>query len=362
MIRSRFLSATTVGLVVASGALSAFTPQGAWANTTTNSSTHFFNVNVNPLNQFKVNTSLKGFANSKGGPFNAYNSNAQWIGPLGIGGVAGPKSASSFGCAASAYASSNAAFGSGLVAPGLGRFSGAITAYATATANPGCGRTWANAAASAKISIFEGRANKFGQIKWKPRFNDGVTAFANAVYDPVNVSFFDPSGNALLNPAETKLLSVKTLMDDISSTDGSTKTQTLDWGDVALVGNLFSGAFEIDATNPFLFDPGLLRVGAKDGLVTEKIATGRFASIAALLPAVGELAQINVPFSPAFPEEIFLDYDFSPRLAADPVVDASYDLDGGVTVDAPGPLPILGIGVGFGYSRRLRRRIKTSRS
>lgn len=361
MIRSKFLAITSVSLIAGSGMISLLAPQNAWANTSSNSSTHFFNVFVNPLNQFKVNTSLKGYAASKFGPYSSYNSNAQWIGPLGIGGVAGPKTAFSQGCAASASAASNAWFNSGLFSPGLGIFSGGLTASATATANSGCGRTWANAGATARINIYEGKANKFGQIRWKPRFSDGVSAFANAVYDPVSINFFDPSGNPLLNPDEGKLLSVKTIMDEIPFTTDPTSTQTLDWGDTALIGNLFNGSFEIDASNPLLSDPGILRIGAKDGLVVEKIATGRFAVIDALLPRIGDAAQINVPFSADFPDEIPLNYDFTPRIS-DPVVDASYDLDGGVTVDAPGPLPVLGIGVGFGYSRRLRQRIKNSQS
>lgn len=35
------------------------------------------------------------------------------------------------------------------------------------------------------------------------------------------------------------------------------------------------GLFEINAENPFLLDPGLLRVVAKDGVVIEQVASGR---------------------------------------------------------------------------------------
>ena len=119
------------------------------------------------------------------------------------------------------------------------------------------------------------------------------------------------------------------------------------------------GLFEINAENPFLLDPGLLRVVAKDGVVIEQVASGRYLPIAALLPAIGGPADFSLPFSADFPEEISLDYDFSPRVS-DPNATLSIDLDGGVTTTVPGPLPMVGVGIAFGYSRRLRRRITHS--
>jgi hypothetical protein len=47
---------------------------------------------------------------------------------------------------------------------------------------------------------------------------------------------------------------------------------------------------------------------------------------------------------------------FSDLFDEDPLSINSWSL----TVDVPGPLPVLGVGAAFGYSRRLRRRISTS--
>jgi hypothetical protein len=47
---------------------------------------------------------------------------------------------------------------------------------------------------------------------------------------------------------------------------------------------------------------------------------------------------------------------FSDGASGDPLSINSWSL----TVDVPGPLPLLGVGAAFGYSRRLRRRISTS--
>lgn len=108
---------------------------------------------------------------------------------------------------------------------------------------------------------------------------------------------------------------------------------------------------------PYLINPGILQIDAKDGLVAEKIVTGRFAPIATLLPEIGQPANFDLPFSADFPDEIDLDVDFTPRIS-DPTVTGVVELNSAATIDTPAPLPALGVGMALGMSRKIRRRIK----
>jgi len=111
--------------------------------------------------------------------------------------------------------------------------------------------------------------------------------------------------------------------------------------------------------NPYLREPGILQIQARDGLVTEKVVTGRFAPVADLLPAIGQPASFDIPFSADFPSQLSLEYDFSP-IVTDPEATGLLALESNTTLSAPGPLPALGVGVALGFTRRLRRRIKGS--
>jgi hypothetical protein len=151
-------------------------------------------------------------------------------------------------------------------------------------------------------------------------------------------------------------------MGEGGSPDPTVSDPFLDWGDNSLTGNLYNGMFEILKSNPYLSNPGKLRLVAKDGLVTEREVSGDFSSVDGLLPSVGSPASFDIPFTDAFPSEISLDYDFAPLLVNYPEVDAEFELDGGSGVPVPGPLSLMGLGVAFAYSRNMRTRIKSRTS
>ena len=352
MLQNFMASATR--LLFAGGAAALLLPQVAQASTT--SASHFFNVTVSPTGLYNITTNLQGKTTATGAANAAYVNNAAWLKilPFALETPGGTKSAASFGSCAFAAANSDASFSGG-----ASSIAGVILSTATVSTTTGClGQQIAQANASAKINISQFAGIKNGQIKWKPIFNSGVNVCDREVRDPVKVNFNDASGVPLLNPDEARLLSITTWLNDTDRCRrGITAVQEVDWGNNALTARMQDGVFEINADNPFLQNPGLLRVVAKDGLVLEQVATGRYLPVSKLLPGIGMPSDFTLPFSTDFPDEISLDYDFSPRIT-DPNATLTIDLDGGVDVTVPGPLPVLGVGIAFGYSRRLRKRIK----
>jgi hypothetical protein len=355
---SSFVASAT-RLFFAGGAAALLFPTMAQASTT--SVTHSFSVSVSPTGLYNIKTDLNGKTTATGAANDAYLNNGSWLKtlPFPLETPVGTKSALSSGPCAVAAANSDANFFGG-----ASSITGSIVATATVATTALCPgiQQIAQANATAKINISQFAGFKNGQIKWKPIFNSGVNVCDREVRDPVNVDFIDTSGASLLAPGEGRLLSISTFLNDVDRCrKGITAQQFVDWSTNALTARMQDGVFEINADNPYLTNPGLLRVVAKDGLVLEQIATGRYLPVAKLLPAVGAPSDFTLPFSTDFPEEITLDYDYTPRVT-DPNATLSIDLDGGVDVTVPGPLPVLGIGIAFGTSRRLRQRIKNHKS
>jgi hypothetical protein len=305
---------------------------------------------------------MVGHTSAKGGAPDSYNTNNQVIGPIGISGAspAPPQQninfAQTVGCNAVSTASSGYSFTS---AGNL--FQGNVTSTATASAWPGCGRTWAQSDAASKLNIFEGKAFRNGQIFWKPRFSTGTSVKARRTYDHIDIQYYDNASNSLLSAQDSRLLSISAILEDSYSLKNPSLIPFVEWNDSSLDGFLYNGSFEINLSNPYIVQPGLLRIVAADGVIRERIANGRFEKIASFLPAEGNPAQFSLPFSTEFPSSIEFDYDFSPILPVSGDLDSSIVLDGSVEAYAeavPGPLPLAGAGLGIGFSRKLKSRIR----
>ena len=187
----RLPAAATAFFVVAGGIAASFSPQHAYAYTT--STTHNFWVPVKNSSSLFVYGNINGYAATKFGPFNSYNQNGAWFGPIGIFGSLGPTTVNSSGINSFSSATSSLAFNSAPITLTNGLVFGYLNSNASAFAGPlppPGGQNIANAYSAAKINIWEGRANKFGQIRWRPRFSDFVSASARSVYDPVKINFF----------------------------------------------------------------------------------------------------------------------------------------------------------------------------
>ena len=341
----------------------AIAPEGAMAMAIR----HDFAFRVNPANQFRVDGLMYGNAKTSNGPHNFYSSGYSSQGGFGISG-SDSDGASSSGACTSSSASSSLAF-STFNAP-VPIFLGSVVSNARARAVPGCGFVWASAEANTVMSVREGRANRFGRINWRPRFNTGVGASSwGFARDPVVIDFLDPNTDSSLLPEESrKLLSIGAVNDrEVDAGDAAcvvpgtnnARSPIVEWSDASLSGYLCDGSFEILADNPYLLNPGTLRLVARDGLIVDRLVDGAFAQLSSKLPSLGDMASFDLPFDSVFTGEIDLDYDFS-SIIANPEVDAVFGFDGGgdAFAQVPGPLPLLGVGAVYGFSRKLRSRIK----
>lgn len=365
MVRSSLSRSVLLPVVAAAALGSLVTPGSALAVSAAAAIRHDFAFRVNPLNQFRVDALMRGQAYVSNRAFDSYFDVYSQQGAFGIT-DADNESASVARPCTSASANSSWAYGS-LNAP-VPQFVGSLYADASASAVQGCGRVSAASEAVTAMSVREGRANRAGRINWKPRFNTAVGAAAwGFVRDPVVIDFLDPTSNASLLPQNLqKLLSIGAENDQVANrgdracaSAGAVSNPVVTWGDTALSGSLCNGKFEILANNPYLANPGTLRLVAEHGLIVEKLVDGAFAPLASRLPNQGDAASFNLLFDTDFTGELDLDYDFSP-IVTNPEVDAVFGFDGGgnAFAEVPGPLPWLGVGAGYGLSRNLRRRTK----
>lgn len=328
---------------------------------------HGFGVRVNPANQFRVYGRLVGNAKTSNGPHNFYDTSYFAQGPFGIGNSFSDGESSAGACTRSSAVSS---FGYASIAGPIPVFAGFIDATTQASAVPGCATVWASAEAYAALSVREGQANRFGRINWRPRFNMAIGSSSwGFARDPVTIDFLDANTeNSLLPENLRTLLSISATNESSPNGSGSTcvatgsnriLNPTVEWGDTALSGSLCDGSFEIVADNPYLLNPGTLRLVAEDGLIVDRVVDGAFSQLASRLPNLGDSASFNLLFDTDFTGEIDLDYDFT-SIVTSPDVDAVFGFDGGGDAYAhvPAPLPWLGIGAVFSLSRKLRKRIK----
>jgi hypothetical protein len=262
-----------------------------------------------------------------------------------------------------ASAASSALFNSDNVIFSVNLSHNTSTNVTPSNVNIACAGSWSFSQASSEFGL--STKKKAGLPQWTPLFNlQHSSCIAGlpmedvylASKSPIRLSLYNTAGQPLLNADDSTLASINaTLAQSMDYPFCDLGVGTIDWG-TSFRGRLTNGGLAINLDNPYLRDRGMLQIQAEDGLVTEKVVTGRFAPVADLLPAIGQPANFDIPFSADFPSQLSLDYDFSP-IISDPEVTGLLEFDSNTTLSAPGPLPALGVGMALGFTRRLRRRI-----
>jgi hypothetical protein len=135
------------------------------------------------------------------------------------------------------------------------------------------------------------------------------------------------------------------------------------------------GLFSIDLTNPYITNPGLLKLQATDGIWTAIEKSGRFSGLT--VPHIGDTSNWSIPVSDLYgtnpsgclpevgPDAVpgfCVEYDMaSVPSSFDVNLQANGDGFAEAEEEVPSPLPILGFGTAFAFSRNLRKRIKGSK-
>lgn len=361
----RFSFSSLASALLASANVAFFFPQAVQSQSLTSSLNHFFYVNhQNPNGIFYATTGITGNYLTSAPTNGSYDIPTTTIGPIGINNNPGnANSISNASACTQASAAASATFNSDNVVFGV-TLSYNASANSQSNVNIACQGSWAVSQASSNFGL--SLRKKDGLLQWTPAFNIQHSSCiaglpTESIYNvagrsPIRLNFYNTAGQPLLSANESTLASINaTLTINLFCDLG---VGTIDWGS-SFRGRLTNGGLAMNLDNPYLREPGILQIQARDGLVTEKVVTGRFAPIADLLPAIGQPASFDIPFSADFPSQLSLEYDFSP-IVTDPEATGLLALESNTTLSAPGPLPALGVGVALGFTRRLRRRIEGS--
>jgi hypothetical protein len=228
---------------------------------------------------------------------------------------------------------------------------------------------YANASSTAFASILQG-SRIGGRIFWRPIITSTSSGKASAVRWRDPLSYVIEDGGATTLSGDLLKIDYET-----SDVDGNPVEFNLPETATSLTLDFpVNGLFSIDMTDPFVTNPGFLKLQATNGLWTALEQSGIYNSLT--LPTLGSPATWNVALNDLFnaggtcpsdtgPDPIVgfcLDTDWSTLSATSEV---TLNADGFGFAEAavvPGPLPLLGVGTALGYSRVLRRRIKSVQS
>ena len=259
------------------------------------------------------------------------------------------------------------------VDPNFGRATGHshVTGQATAINPAPRRRSYASANSAAAVTFFQGRVRS-GRFYWQPIISSRASGRTSSVRwnDPMSYQVMDGSNIV----EEGDLLSIVYEGSDLSGNN----LADLIWPDPSGIFSLTlpgEGLFSIDLTNPYVTNPGLLKLQATDGIWTTIEKSGRFSGLT--VPHIGDTSDWSIPVSDLYgtnpsgclpevgPDAVpgfCVEYDMAS-------VPSSFDVnlqangDGFAEAEeVPSPLPILGFGTAFAFSRNLRKRIKISKS
>ena len=260
------------------------------------------------------------------------------------------------------------------VDPNFGRATGHSHVTGDATANNPAPRrrSYASANSKAAVTFFQGRVRN-GRFYWQPIIGSSAGGRTSSVRwnDPMSYQVMD--GTNVVE--EGDLLSIVYEGSDLNGKN----LADLIWPDPS---GLFSltlpgdGLFSIDLTNPYVTDPGLLKLQATDGIWTTIEKSGRFRDL--VVPSIGDTSNWSIPVSDLYgtnpsgclpevgPDAVpgfCVEYDMaSVPSSFDVNLQANGDGFAEAEEEVPSPLPIFGFGTAFAFSRNLRKRIKGSKA
>jgi hypothetical protein len=253
------------------------------------------------------------------------------------------------------------------LSPGYGR--AIVTTHVTGSALAVAGPkqfAYANASSTALASIMQGNRAR-GRFFWRPIITSISSGKASAVRwrDPLSYVIQDGgmttlSGDLLKIIYETSDINGNQVEFSLPETATSL---TLDFP--------VNGLFSIDMTDPFVANPGFLKLQATNGLWTTLEQSGIYTALS--LPTLGSAANWTVALSDLFNPGGICGMGYEPldgfcpeadwsALSATSEVSLNAGGDGFAEAVVPAPLPLLGVGAALSYSRVLRERIKSVQS